>query len=69
MASQDRGRTFCSQCKAGGVAPGMRVDAVAVETDAEEDVHGRARWTLAMKEPWHWGSQAVECPPQLVLVA
>jgi hypothetical protein len=47
----------------------MRVDAVAVETDAEEDVHGRARWTLAMKEPWHWGSQAVECPPQLVLVA
>ncbi|HWF80936.1 MAG TPA: hypothetical protein VN695_10145 [Streptosporangiaceae bacterium] len=28
-----------------------------METDAEEDVHGRAGWTLAREEPWHRGSQ------------
>jgi hypothetical protein len=47
QVSEDRVGKLSSQREAGGVAPGMRIDAVLAETDAEEDVHGRAGRALA----------------------
>jgi hypothetical protein len=69
QVSEDRSRKLSSQREAGGVAPGMGVDAMAVETDAKEDVHGRTVGALTGEEPWHRGPWAAECPPRLVLVA
>jgi hypothetical protein len=53
---------------AGCVAAGVGVDAVAVQTNAEEDVHGRPDRALAGEEPRHGRSQAAESPSWLVLV-
>jgi hypothetical protein len=43
-------------------------DAVAVETDAEQDAYGRAGRALAGEEPRHGSSQPAESPSWLVLV-
>ena len=57
QVGQHRGGEFGGQGEAGGVAAGVGSDAVAVQTDAEQDVHGRAGWALAGEEPPREGSQ------------
>jgi hypothetical protein len=67
-SARTRGGKLGRESKPGGVAARVGADAMALEPDAEEDVHGRTGRALPREQLRCWVAQASKGPSLLVLV-